>query len=76
MKKFFAVLSLMAIVAVVAGCTEKRCACTTVRGNHEYESHSLESLDGHGDCSELNAEWISTMDSATMLMKECVPEGN
>ncbi len=76
MKKFFAFSSLLLVMAIVAGCTEKRCACTTVRGNHEYVSHSLESLEGHSDCSELNAEWISSIDSATMLLKECVPEAN
>ncbi len=76
MKKLFVAISMLSLVAVMAGCGEKRCACTTIRGNYEYVSHSLESLDGHSDCSELNDEWISTIDSATMLLKECVPEGD
>jgi len=76
MKKIFVALSLLVLVAVLASCSEKRCSCTTVRGDHEYESHSLEPLGSHKSCSELNAEWISTIDNATMLVKECVPEGD
>jgi hypothetical protein len=73
MKKVSVILTLIALVAVVTGCGEKRCACTTIRGNHEYISHSLEPLEGHGSCAELNAEWLS-VDSVTLLSKECVPE--
>jgi hypothetical protein len=74
MKKILALLTMLVIVAVVTGCKEKRCACTTIRGNYEYTSHSLEPLGSHSSCSDLNAEWTSTIDGVTLLSKECVPE--
>lgn len=74
MKKLTVVFVSLALASIVVGCSEKRCACTTIRGNNEYVSHSLEPLEGRGSCSELDAEWVSTIDNATMLKKECVPE--
>jgi hypothetical protein len=74
MKRFFVALSLLSLVVVMTGCSEKRCACTTIRGSLLNVSHSLEPLDGHGSCSELNREWTSEIDSITVLKKECVPE--
>jgi len=76
MKKIFVALSLLALVAVVTSCKEKRCSCTTVRGDNMYTSHSLEPLGNHSSCSELDREWLASDSSGDMLFKTCVPEGD
>lgn len=74
MKKFFAVLGLVMVLVSLTGCKEKRCACTTVRGNGEFTAHSLEPKGTHKDCSELNKEWVSADSTGTILVMECVDE--
>ncbi|MCQ2295472.1 MAG: hypothetical protein MJZ67_07445 [Bacteroidales bacterium] len=74
MKKVFALLSLIAILVVMASCKEKRCACTWTRGDMEYRKcFSLEPKVGISSCAELNGEWLSS-DSSTLVMRECVEE--
>ena len=78
MKKIFIAMTLVLAFAAITGCKEKRCACTTTRGdggaNGEYVCHSLEPKGSHKDCSELNKEWTSSDSTNTMLLMECVEE--
>lgn len=77
MKKFFVVLSLVAMFFVMTACKEKRCACTYTRalGNNSYMySHSLEPKAGHSNCSELDKTWEASDSSSNLISKSCIDE--
>lgn len=75
MKKVFVVLSLVAALSVIASCgKEKRCQCTTYRGDGSTyrPAVSLEALGSHASCSELDATWTASDSTGDMLKKTCV----
>ncbi len=72
MKKLFVVLGLVAAMAAVVSCKEKRCECITTRAGFA-DARSLEPLGSHKNCSELNAEWVSADSLSDVLKKDCVP---
>ena len=75
MKKVFVALSLLAALIVLVSCgKEKRCQCTTLRGDgSEYRpAVGLEPLGSHASCSELDATWVASDNTGDMLKKTCV----
>lgn len=75
MKKVFVALSLVAALTVLVSCgKEKRCQCTTYRGDGTTyrPALSLEPLGSHASCSELDESWLASDSTGEMLKKVCV----
>lgn len=66
------VICLLATVCF-AGCTKKRCICTTVRSGFQ-NARGIEELGEHSNCSELDKEWVSSDSTRQILNRTCIPE--
>lgn len=76
MKKTLTILALVALVFSITACKEKRCKCTTFRGNSTIPAYSLEPLGSHKKCSDLDKEWQASDSTGDIIKMSCVPEVN
>lgn len=71
MKKVFIILSLVAIIATVSSCKQKRCACTTYRQGYRT-THSLEPKTGKSCIDTI--VWDAADSSGDLIKTICAEE--
>ncbi len=71
MKKILIVLGIIALIATVSACKQKRCSCTTYRTGYT-PAHSYEPKTG-ANCSD-TTQWMAADSSGDVLVKICVEE--
>jgi hypothetical protein len=71
MKKLLIALGIIALIATVSACKQKRCACTTYRTGYS-PAHSLEPKTG-SSCAD-TTQWTATDSSGDIIIKICDEE--